>query len=271
MMEVFIQVLQAQAGNVHGAPGREGGVAVLAQYVAVDVLRVYAVLVGQDAAEPEGLQQGAGAQDLFPRIVEFSGYAVGSHIQRVRDHAQGDMQTTGNPLDLAISGQGYFAVQTPQGVRYTRDGNFYRAANGQLSTVNGQAVLDDTNQPITIPEETTSISVGTKGEVYADNQQIGQLQFVQFAGPQAVLKQGNNLYYAQNNAQPQAASGEIQQGMLERSNVNTVNEMVNLIANYRVYEANSKAVTTQDSMRIWKSCNQKGSSYADQWNRHEWI
>ena len=203
-------------------------------------------------------------------VTSFKGFSVGGQAPVVgklglgaytagiaTDHAQGDMQTTGNPLDLAISGQGYFAVQTPQGVRYTRDGNFYRAANGQLSTVNGQAVLDDTNQPITIPEETTSISVGTKGEVYADNQQIGQLQFVQFAGPQAVLKQGNNLYYAQNNAQPQAASGEIQQGMLERSNVNTVNEMVNLIANYRVYEANSKAVTTQDSM-LDKSVNEVG-------------
>ena len=203
-------------------------------------------------------------------VTSFKGFSVGGQAPVVgklglgaytagvaTDHAQGDMQTTGNPLDLAISGQGYFAVQTPQGVRYTRDGNFYRAANGQLSTVNGQAVLDDTNQPITIPEETTSISVGSKGEIYADNQQIGQLQFVQFAGPQAVLKQGNNLYYTQNNAQPQAASGEIQQGMLERSNVNTVNEMVNLIANYRVYEANSKAVTTQDSM-LDKSVNEVG-------------
>ena len=203
-------------------------------------------------------------------VTSFKGFSVGGQAPVVgklglgaytagiaTDHAQGDMQTTGNPLDLAISGQGYFAVQTPQGVRYTRDGNFYRAANGQLSTVNGQAVLDDTNQPITIPEETASISVGTKGEVYADNQQIGQLQFVQFAGAQAVLKQGNNLYYPQNNAQPQAASGEIQQGMLERSNVNTVNEMVNLIANYRVYEANSKAVTTQDSM-LDKSVNEVG-------------
>ena len=88
-------------------------------------------------------------------------------------------------------------------------------------------------------------------------EEIGQLQFVQFGGPQAVLKQGNNLYFPQNNAQPQPASGEVQQGMLERSNVNTVSEMVNLIANYRVYEANSKAVTTQDAM-LDKSVNEVG-------------
>ena len=188
-------------------------------------------------------------------VTSFKGFSLGGQAPVVgklglgaytagiaTDHSQGDMQTTGNPLDLAISGEGYFAVQTPQGVRYTRDGNFYRSANGQLVTVNGQAVLDTANQPITIPEETTSISVGAKGEFYADNEEIGQLQFVQFGGPQAVLKQ---------------ASGEVQQGMLERSNVNTVSEMVNLIANYRVYEANSKAVTTQDAM-LDKSVNEVG-------------
>ena len=203
-------------------------------------------------------------------VTSFKGFSLGGQAPVVgklglgaytagiaTDHSQGDMQTTGNPLDLAISGEGYFAVQTPQGVRYTRDGNFYRSANGQLVTVKGQAVLDTANQPITIPEETTSISVGAKGEFYANNEEIGQLQFVQFGGPQAVLKQGNNLYFPQNNAQPQPASGEVQQGMLERSNVNTVSEMVNLIANYRVYEANSKAVTTQDAM-LDKSVNEVG-------------
>ena len=173
------------------------------------------------------------------------------------DRAQGNMQTTGNPLDLAITGQGYFAVQTQQGIRYTRDGNFYRSANGELVTVNGQAVLDTANQPLQIPEEAKNISFGAKGEVYVNNAEIGQLQFVQFDSPKAVLKQGNSLYYPQNNAQPQPAAGEIQQGMLERSNVNTVSEMVNLIANYRVYEANSKAVTTQDSM-LDKSVNEVG-------------
>ena len=184
---------------------------------------------------------------------------LGSYIDEIAtEHTQGAFETTGNPLDLAISGRGYFAIQTENGVRYTRDGNFYKSANGQIQTVNGQTVLGRNGQGIIIPPETTSIMVGTQGEVYADNVQIGQLQFVEF-GPdrRAVLKQGNNLYYPQEGARPVPATGEIQQGLLERSNTNVVSEMVELINNYRVYEAGSKAVTTQDAM-LDKSVNDVG-------------
>ncbi|MCH3959637.1 MAG: flagellar basal-body rod protein FlgF [Selenomonas sp.] len=184
---------------------------------------------------------------------------LGSYIDEIAtDHTQGGFQTTGNPLDLAISGDGYFAVQTPQGVRYTRDGNFYKSAAGQLQTVNGQAVLDNQGRPITIPAGATRISVDEKGQIQADNQTIATLQFVQF-GPnrRALLKQGNSLYYPQAGAQPQAATGAIQQGMLENSNTNVVSEMVELINNYRIYEAGSKAVTTQDTM-LDKSVNEVG-------------
>ena len=176
---------------------------------------------------------------------------LGSYVNEIAtDHSQGGFQTTGNLLDLAI--------QTPQGVRYTRDGNFYKSATGQIQTVNGQAVLDTQNQPIVIPPEATSITVGPKGEIYAGNDEIAQLQFVQFGGDRrAVLKQGDSLYYPQEGAQPQAAGGEIFQGMLENSNTNVVSEMVNLINNYRIYEAGSKAVTTQDTL-LDKSVNEVG-------------
>ncbi|HBT78809.1 MAG: flagellar basal-body rod protein FlgF [Selenomonas sp.] len=184
---------------------------------------------------------------------------LGSYIDEVAvDQSQGMMETTGNPLDLAIAGNGWFAVQTPQGVRYTRDGAFFRGANGQLQTVQGLAVLGANGQPIVLPANATQISVGAKGEVRADNQVIGQLQFVEFdADRRALLKQGNNLWYPQAGAQPRPATGEIQQGMLERSNANVVNEMVSLINNYRIYEAGSKAVTTQDSL-LDKAANQVG-------------
>ena len=184
---------------------------------------------------------------------------LGSYIGEIAtDHTQGGFQTTGNPLDLAIAGDGYFAVQTPQGVRYTRDGNFYKSARGQLQTVNGQAVLDNQGRPITIPANTTQVTIGDKGQILADNPPVATLQFVQF-GPdrRALLKQGNSLYYPQAGAQPQAATGSIQQGMLENSNTNVVSEMVELINNYRIYEAGSKAVTTQDTM-LDKSVNEVG-------------
>ena len=172
------------------------------------------------------------------------------------DHAQGAMRTTGNMLDLAVSGEGYFAIQTPQGVRYTRDGSFYRQANGALVTARGQAVLNAQNRPIVLPDS-VDVSIGAKGEITAGGRRIDTLQFVQFDDRRAVLKQGDNLYRPQQGAQPQAATGEIQQGMLENSNVNIASEMVGLINNYRIYEAGSRALVTQDSMTD-KTVNEVG-------------
>ena len=172
------------------------------------------------------------------------------------DHVQGSMKTTGNMLDLAVSGEGYFAIQTPQGVRYTRDGSFYRQANGALVTARGQAVLNEQNRPIMLPDS-ANITIGAKGEIMDGQRRIDTLQFVQFDDRRAVLKQGDNLYRPQQGAEPQAATGDIQQGMLENSNVNIASEMVSLINNYRIYEAGSRALVTQDSMTD-KTVNEVG-------------
>ena len=172
------------------------------------------------------------------------------------DHVQGSMKTTGNMLDLAVSGEGYFAIQTPQGVRYTRDGSFYRQANGALVTARGQAVLNAQNRPIMLPDS-ANITIGAKGEIMDGQRRIDTLQFVQFDDRRAVLKQGDNLYRPQQGAEPQAATGDIQQGMLENSNVNIASEMVSLINNYRIYEAGSRALVTQDSMTD-KTVNEVG-------------
>lgn len=184
---------------------------------------------------------------------------LGSYISEIAvDQAQGPFETTGNPLDLAISGNGYFAIQTPQGVRYTRDGNFYRSAQGILQTVQGNPVLGANGGTITIPGNARYITFGGKGEVRADNRVVGQLAFVEFDGDRrALLKQGGNLFYPQQGATPRPATGDIEQGILERANTNVVSEMVALINNYRVYEAGSKAVMTQDSM-LDKSVNEVG-------------
>ena len=184
---------------------------------------------------------------------------LGSYISEIGvDQAQGVFETTGNPLDLAISGSGYFAIQTPQGVRYTRDGNFYRSSAGILQTVQGNPVLGANGQTITIPGNARFITIGGKGEVRADNRVIGQLQFVEFDGDRrALLKQGGNLFYPQQGAAPRPATGDIEQGTLERANTNIVSEMVALINNYRVYETGARAVTTQDAM-IDKSVNDVG-------------
>ncbi|WP_297963695.1 flagellar hook-basal body protein [uncultured Anaerovibrio sp.] len=185
---------------------------------------------------------------------------MGSKIDEIAtDYSQGSFQTTGNPLDLAISGDGYFMINTPQGQRFTRDGNFYRSARGRLVNVSGYEVLDNRGRPIDIPEEAATVIIGPTGNMTADGNPVAQVGLFEFqGGNKAMTKVGDNLYRPIDpNNRRMAATGEIQQGVLERSNTNIVSEMVNLIANYRAYEANSKAVTTQDTM-IEKSVNEVG-------------
>ena len=183
---------------------------------------------------------------------------LGSAVDEIAtDHLQGAMQTTGNTYDLAISGQGYFVIDTPDGPRYTRDGGFYRSATGQLQNMRGQAVLSSSGRPITIPASAQRVNITSDGRIYADGAQLAQLGFVQFDGRNAVIKQGDNLYRPQEGAQPQQATGTIEQGMLEMSNTSVVTEMVELINNYRVYEAGSKVVQTQDTL-LDKAVNEVG-------------
>ena len=205
-------------------------------------------------------------------ITEFKGFSLGRKAPVVgelglgsqvadiaTDHSQGSLQSTGNQLDFAVEGEGYFRVATPRGERYTRDGNFYRDARSHLVTVNGNEVLDNAGRPIIIPEEAADFLVSPEGSITANGIQVAILGLVSFPGGDAsMVKEGNSLYRPADPAQrPQQAAGSIQQGALERSNTEIVSEMVNLIANYRAYEANSKAVVTQDSM-LDKSVNEVG-------------
>ena len=183
---------------------------------------------------------------------------LGSAVDEIAtEHLQGAMQTTGNTYDFAISGQGYFVVNTIDGPRYTRDGGFYRSTNGTLLNMRGQEVLSSRGRSIRIPENAQHVNVSSDGRIYADGAEVAQLGFVQFAGNNAVIKQGDNLYRPQEGARPQQATGTIEQGMLEMSNTSIVTEMVELINNYRVYEAGSKAVQTQDTL-LDKAVNDVG-------------
>lgn len=198
-------------------------------------------------------------EDDAPAIGELG---MGSRTAEIAvDYSQGSFESTGNPFDLAIAGEGFFAIQTPQGIRYTRNGAFFRNQNGVLQDIRGYNLLDRTGNSITIPAAVSDsrITVSADGSIFTngENQPLAQIQVVQFDHRLAIQKQGNNLFAAVNNAQPQQASGEIMQGMLEKSNVEIVREMVELIHNHRLYEANAKAVTTQDTM-LDTSVNQIG-------------
>lgn len=172
---------------------------------------------------------------------------LGSYVDEIAvDHNQGALQTTGNALDVAVSGSGYFIIATPEGPRYTRDGSFFRSTTGEIQNSKGQTVLSNTGRPLTIPPETAQIIISGEGDIFADGVNIGRLGFVEFDN-KAVYKQGDNLFRPHDGVTPRPATGTIQQGVIEMSNTAIVTEMVELINNYRVYEAASKAVQTQDS------------------------
>ena len=173
-------------------------------------------------------------------------------------HTQGNMISTENSLDLAIAGDGYFAVQQADGTTsYTRDGSLKLDNNRALVTASGEALIPAIN----IPQAATSISVGRDGTVTVELAagggavQVGQLQLSRFVNNSGLMPQGRNLY-AETNASGQAivgipgdqGAGMITQGALEASNVNVVEEMVNMIETQRAYEINSKAIAAADGM-----------------------
>ncbi len=175
-----------------------------------------------------------------------------------RSFSQGNLQQSSNPLDIAIRGNGFFQVQMTDGTTaYTRDGSFQVSATGQLVTNNGNTV-----QPgITIPAAAQSVTIGADGTVtvvlpgQALPQPVGQLQLAGFINPAGLDPKGQNLY-AETAASgtPLAGTpglnglGTVQQGFVETSNVNVVEELVQMIQTQRAYELNSKAIQTSDQM-----------------------
>ncbi|MEY4363205.1 MAG: Flagellar basal-body rod protein FlgG [Pseudomonadota bacterium] len=173
-------------------------------------------------------------------------------------HLQGNLVNTQSPLDLAIQGAGFFQIQMPDGTTsYTRDGNFKINNTGQVVNASGFPLVPN----ITIPANAASVTFGQDGTVSVEimagggSQNIGQIQTARFVNPSGLKPIGNNLYQStQASGQPQLlqpglnGQGDLKQGSLEASNVNVVEEMVNMIETQRAYEINSKAISAVDGM-----------------------
>ena len=190
-----------------------------------------------------------------------SGLQVGTGVRPVateRIHSQGNLQATNNALDLAIQGEGFFQVQLPDGTTaYTRDGAFQLNSEGQLVTASGYQV-----QPaIVIPPGVLSLTVDKDGIVSvlqsgsAEPVQIGQIQVATFINNAGLQSFGENMYLEtassgapQTNAPGSNGAGLLNQGFVETSNVNVVEELVNMIQTQRAYEINSKSIQTSDQM-----------------------
>ncbi|MDO8812143.1 MAG: flagellar basal-body rod protein FlgG [Gallionella sp.] len=190
-----------------------------------------------------------------------SGLQIGTGVRPIaaeRIHTQGNLQLTGNQLDVAIQGAGFFQVLMPDGTTaYTRDGSFQMDSQGQLVTASGFPV-----QPaITIPATSTGVTIGRDGIVTVTQSgvvapvQVGQLQLTTFINPSGLQSMGENLYQEtassgtpSTNVPGTNSSGSLSQTYVETSNVNVVEELVNMIQTQRAYEINSKAIQTSDQM-----------------------
>ena len=167
-----------------------------------------------------------------------------------RDISQGAIENTGAPLDLAINGKGYFTVQTPNGMRYTRDGHFSLDANGQVVTSEGYALQGDSGA-ITITPDDQNIHIGQDGTISSIvngiGNQIGKLQVSDFADDSALVKQGDNLYSTSQTASVTTDS-TLKQGALESSNVQPVLEISHMIEVMRAYQATASLNQSQEDL-----------------------
>jgi len=190
-----------------------------------------------------------------------SGLMLGTGVRVVATEklfTQGNLEQTGNSLDVAIQGRGFFQILMPDGsIAYSRDGSFEMDSQGQIVTSEGYLL-----QPaITVPENTLSLTIGSDGTVSAlvagstAPQQIGNLELADFINPLGLQPIGENLFKetvssggAQTGTPGLTGLGTLVQGSLEASNVNVVEELVNMIETQRAYEMNSKAIATVDQM-----------------------
>jgi len=207
----------------------------------------------------QNVRQPGGASSQQTQLA--TGLTTGTGVRIVsteKSFAQGNMQQTGNALDVAVSGRGFFQVLLPDGTAaYTRDGSFQVNAQGQLVTASGYAV-----QPgIQIPNAAQSVTIGTDGTVsvqlaaQAQPVQVGTLGLSDFINPSGLQAHGENLYQETASSGPAqqatpglSGMGTVSQGSLESSNVNVVEELVSMIETQRAYEMNAKAISTTDEM-----------------------
>jgi len=165
-----------------------------------------------------------------------------------RNLADGKLDPTGNPFDVAISGDGYFRVQTDSGVRYTRNGHFSLDAEGRLVDVSGNPVLDDNGSVITFRPDEENITIARDGTISTDQGQRGKLGLVSFDNERLLTAAGGTLYTTDQTEVP-VEKPHLVQGALEGSNVNAILQMTNMIDVTRSYASAQKLVDRADEMR----------------------
>ena len=239
--QMNVDVISNNIANMSTAGYKRQNVAFL-DLIYQNIIRPGATSSDVGTIMPSGLQLGLGTR-------------VGSVY---RQHEQGPLQITENPFDLAITGEGYFQIQLPDGdTAYTRDGTFQVNQDGEIVTVQGYIV----DPGIVVPDDATDVTINENGEVFAKIEgtvalsNLGQMQLASFINETGLDAIGNNLFLESEASGPPTVGnpgtdnfGQLRQGVLETSNVNVVEEITNLIEAQRAYEMNSNVISTSDEM-----------------------
>ncbi|MBT6116338.1 MAG: flagellar basal-body rod protein FlgF [Rhodospirillaceae bacterium] len=190
---------------------------------------------------------------LFQEFVEQAGDGTEiSFVQDVaviRDLSEGSFDRTGNPLDLAISGEGYFAVETPKGTEYTRNGRFQIDGDGQLVTGSGHPLLGEGDRPIVLNPGETMIEINPDGVIGTSAGPIGRVQVVRFEDQQAMQQTEGGLFETDQAALP-SPEAKVIQGMVEASNVQPIVEMTRMIDAVRGYQSTQTMVQSEHERQI---------------------
>lgn len=199
------------------------------------------------------------SQNFIPNEERIGKITYGAKVDEVyTDFIQGSIRGTNNDTDIAIQGDGFFVVQTPNGVAYTRDGSFLIDGNGNLVTAEGYQVMGEEG-PISLGEDYFSsgaeLVIQDNGMIYAGGEYIDTLDIANFEDKKSLTKLDDNLYTSNGNRSE--FTGKLIQSYLEVSNVNTVDAMVDMITVARAYEANQKVVQTMDAV-LDKAVNELG-------------
>jgi len=188
----------------------------------------------------EHLVKSPGGQTLLGGKLSFV-----RDIATLLDFSEGPVEETGNPLDLAITGKGFFVVQTEDGERYTRKGRFKLDDGGQLVNQNGEPLLSTGNSPFFLGPEDTEITISRDGTVATNNGDLGQIKLVDFENPQLLKRSASGLFSTEQTPRD-VESPEIIQGMLEGSNVQPILEMAKMIEISRTYDSVRKFIDRED-------------------------
>jgi len=195
---------------------------------------------------------------VFLDVLTDATTASDTETQEITAFDQGPIKQTGNPLDMALVSEGFFTIQTSEGIRYTRNGGFRLDPEGRLMLVEDALVMGE-NGPI---EARGEVSVNEQGDVFVNRVRVDRLRVVTFDKPYPLRKQGNSLFVLEDESTPEVEVENVRmkQGFLEESNVNAIEEMVAMLTVFRYFEADQKVLSTQDDI-LGKAANDIGKVY----------